>query len=59
MSIMQYLADRLQDRNSWIGLTTFFGVLGYHLTDAELNDVITIGAGVSGLIVALWPVKTN
>lgn len=57
MNFVTYVSDRLRDRNTWIGLTAVFSALGYHLTEAKIEDIATIGTGVCGAIAALWPSK--
>ncbi len=46
---------KIFQRNTWIGLTTLFSSVGYHFTDATIDEVATIGAAICGFIVAVWP----
>lgn len=55
LGMIIYVANRFKERSTWIGLTAVLTSLGYHFTDVQIDDIITIGTAICGLVVTLWP----
>lgn len=57
MSFEDYLVSRLKDKNTWVGLTAILSLFGYHVTELELESILSVATGIGGAIVVFWPEK--
>ena len=48
-----WLLKRASERSTWIGLTAFAASLGMTISGEISEVIISLGVGISGLIVAL------
>ena len=51
-NFLSYLADRLKERSTWLGLTSLATALGIVLNASQVDAVAAAGMGVAGLIAA-------
>lgn len=50
MSIAQWIADRMRERSTWVGLTALATVFGINVSPEHMNAIITVGGLVGGAI---------
>ena len=52
-TIADYIVARMQERSTWIGLTTAASALGVALSPEQAQAIITLGVGIAGVIAAV------
>lgn len=50
MKAVSFLADRLRERSTWMGLTALASAFGLAITPEAAEAIIAVGSGVAGLI---------
>lgn len=58
-AFLTFIADRLRERSTWLGIVSLATALGLALTPEQSEAVIAAGIGFGGLITALTSDKTS
>lgn len=53
MSILKWLAQRLKERNTWLGIASLLSAVGVVLEPALKEAIISAGVAVGGLILVI------
>lgn len=53
MSIVNWLAQRLKERNTWLGLASLLSAVGVVLEPALSEAIISVGVALGGLILVI------
>ncbi len=56
-AFLRYLVERFKDKNAWVRITIILSLFGYHFIEIELESILTISTGVSGIIMIFLPEK--
>jgi aspartate oxidase len=51
--IVVWLAARLKERSTWLGIIALITAAGVKISPALTEQLVTIGAGIAGLVLAL------
>lgn len=49
---LKYLADRMDERSTWLGLVSFAMALGLLLSEVQQEAIVATGVALGGLIAA-------
>lgn len=52
MNILYWIADRMKERSTWLGLTTLASVVGVALEPEQLEAIALLGTAIGGAILA-------
>jgi hypothetical protein len=58
-SMISGLANRFKEPSSWAGLGAIMGLVGLHMSAAEVGYIVDIGMGAAGLLALFLPEKAK
>lgn len=56
---LQYILDRLKERNTWLSIGTFLTGVGVVIKPDQWQMIMGIGMGLPGLVTAFMPPRIN
>lgn len=59
MKILQWIADRMKERSTWLGLTALAGAVGVALEPEQVEAITLLGIAIAGAIGAFTKDKPS